>query len=86
MKCHNHSLSMTSKETGQQQESGNEHLLTSTSHTSPREAVTMLFETNSKNEPPHDTINKMNAPSEDSDQPRHPPSLIRVFAVRSMSS
>ena len=26
------------------------------------------------------------APSEDSDQPGHPPSLIRVFAVRSMSS
>ena len=26
------------------------------------------------------------APSEDSDQPRHPPSLIRVFAVRSVSS
>ena len=27
-----------------------------------------------------------NAPSEDSDQPGHPPSLIRVFAVRSMGS
>ena len=26
------------------------------------------------------------APREDSDQPRHPPSLIRVFAVRSMGS
>ena len=26
------------------------------------------------------------APSEDSDQPGHPPSLIRVFAVRSMGS
>ena len=26
------------------------------------------------------------APSEDSDQPRHPPSLIRVFAVRSLRS
>ena len=26
------------------------------------------------------------APSEDPDQPRHPPSLIRVFAVRSMGS
>ena len=26
------------------------------------------------------------APSEDSDEPRHPPSLIRVFAVRSMGS
>ena len=33
--------------------------------------------------PPHDKINKMAcAPSEDSDQPGHPPSLIRVFAVR----
>ena len=34
------------------------------------------------NEPPHDKTNKMaRAPSEDSDQPGHPPSLIRVFAV-----
>ena len=34
-------------------------------------------------EPPHDKTNKMAcAPSEDSDQPGHPPSLIRVFAVR----
>ena len=32
-------------------------------------------------EPPHDKTNKMAcAPSEDSDQPGHPPSLIRVFA------
>ena len=31
------------------------------------------------NEPPHDKTNC--APSEDSDQPWHPPSLIRVFAV-----
>ena len=32
---------------------------------------------------PHDKTNKMAcAPSEDSDQPGHPPSLIRVFAVR----
>ena len=32
---------------------------------------------------PHDKTSKMTyAPSEDSDQPRHPPSLIRVFAVR----
>ena len=31
-------------------------------------------------EPPHDRTNKMAcAPSEDSDQPGHPPSLIRVF-------
>ena len=34
-------------------------------------------------EPPHDKTNKMTcAPSEDLDQPGHPPSLIRVFAVR----
>ena len=34
-------------------------------------------------EPPHDKSNKMAcAPSEDSDQPGHPPSLIRVLAVR----
>ena len=38
-------------------------------------------------EPPHDKINKMiSVPSDDSDQPEHPPSLIRVFAVRSMGS
>ena len=36
-----------------------------------------------RNRPPHDKTNKMTcAPSEDSDQPHHPPSLIRVFAVR----
>ena len=36
-------------------------------------------------EPPHVKTNKVAcAPSEDSDQPGHPPSLIRVFAVRSM--
>ena len=35
------------------------------------------------NEPPHDKTNKVAcAPSEDSDQPWHSPSLIRVFAVR----
>ena len=34
-------------------------------------------------EPPRDKTNKMAwAPSEDSDQPGHPPSLIRIFAVR----
>ena len=38
-------------------------------------------------EPPHTKTNKMTfVPSEDSDQPGHPPSLIRVFAVRSMGS
>ena len=36
-----------------------------------------------ENKPLHDKTNKMTcAPSEDSDQPGHPPSLIRVFAVR----
>ena len=36
-----------------------------------------------KNEPHRDKTNKMAcAPNEDSDQPGHPPSLIRVFAVR----
>ena len=35
-----------------------------------------------RNEPPHDKTNKMPCvPSEDSDQPGHPPSLIRDFAV-----
>ena len=39
------------------------------------------------NESQQDKTNKMAcAPSEDSDQPGHPPSLIRVFAVRSMGS
>ena len=38
------------------------------------------------NEPRHDKTNKVTAPSEDSDQPGHLPSLIRVFAVRSMGS
>ena len=33
-------------------------------------------------EPRHDKTNKMTTPSEDSDQPGHPPSLIRVFAAR----
>ena len=38
---------------------------------------------NDKIEPPRDKTNKMAcAPSEDSDQPGYPPSLIRVFAVR----
>ena len=39
------------------------------------------------NKPPHEKTNKMAcAPSEDSDEPGHPPSLIKVFAVRSMGS
>ena len=34
------------------------------------------------NEPQHDKTNKMTcAPSEESDQPGHPPSLIRIFTV-----
>ena len=38
-------------------------------------------------EPPRDKTNKMAyVPSEDSDQPGLPPTLIRVFAVRSMGS
>ena len=38
-------------------------------------------------EPPYDKTNKMTyAPSEDSDQPGHPPSLIRVFTVQSIGS
>ena len=41
-----------------------------------------LFAIPSTSEPPHDNTNKMAcAPSEDSDQPGHPPSLIRAFAV-----
>ena len=39
------------------------------------------------NELPRGKTNKMAyVPSEDSDQPGHPPSLIRVFAVRSTGS
>ena len=38
------------------------------------------------NEPPNDKTNKMSAPSEDTDQLGHPPSLNRVFAVRWMGS
>ena len=39
------------------------------------------------NEPPRDKTNNVTcAPSEESDQPGHPPSLIRVFAVRSVGS
>ena len=44
-----------------------------------------LYETSAeaKIEPPHDKTNKMTcAPNEDSDQPGHPPSLIRAFAFR----
>ena len=38
-------------------------------------------------EPAYDKTNKMTfVPSEDSDQSGHPPSLIRVFAVRSVGS
>ena len=42
-----------------------------------------IIPTRAKYEPPHDKTNKVAcAPSENSDQPGHPPSLIRVFAVR----
>ena len=38
-------------------------------------------------EPPRDKTSKMiSGPSKDSDQPGHPPSLIRVFPVCSMGS
>ena len=44
-----------------------------------------LDDSDKKNEPSHDKLNKMAyAPSEDSDQLGHPPSLIRVFAARFM--
>ena len=46
----------------------------------------MLFRRTVENEPPHDNNKMACAPSEDSDQPGYPPSLIRVFAVRSMGS
>ena len=40
------------------------------------------FLTSKGSEPPHDKSNKMACgPSEDSDQPGHPPNLIRVFSV-----
>ena len=43
----------------------------------------IIFDRKSYYEPPRDKTKKMVcAPSEDSDQPGHPPSLIRVFAVR----
>ena len=43
----------------------------------------LSFAAGLRNGRPHDNTNKMEcAPSEDSDQPGHPPSLIRVFAVR----
>ena len=39
------------------------------------------------NELPHDNTNKMTCePNEDSQQPGHPPSIIRVFVVRSVGS
>ena len=42
---------------------------------------TLLFE------PEHDKTNNLTgAPSKDSDQPGHPPSLIRVFSVHFMGS
>ena len=50
-------------------------------------AETSVWIASTQYEPPRDKTNKITcAPSEDSDQPGHPPSLIRVFAVRSMGS
>ena len=52
------------------------HYCTVKPHCSNFRIITVIFE------PPQDKTNKMVcAPSEDSDQPRHPPSLIRVFTV-----
>ena len=46
-----------------------------------------ILSQNITNEPPHDKTNIITcAPSEDSDQPVHPPSLIRAVAVRSVGS
>ena len=46
-----------------------------------------LFHAHAQYEPPPDKTNKMVCvPSEDSDQPGHPPSLIRVFALHSKGS
>ena len=43
--------------------------------------MVFVFSGSKEYEPPRDKTNKMAcAPSEDSDQPGHPPSLIRVFA------
>ena len=45
-----------------------------------RPPIAETFESTCIYEPPHDKTNKMAcAPSEDSDQPGHPPSLIRAF-------
>ena len=53
------------------------HILTFLKHKWKFSSVSILYE------PPHDKTNKMAyAPSEDSEQPGHLPSLIRVFAVR----
>ena len=50
---------------------------------SPKVKTEKVCDDETQFEPPHDKTNKMTcAPSEDSDQPGHPPSLIRVFAVR----
>ena len=44
------------------------------------------FKSVSTNEPPYDKTNKMTVRPAKTDQPGHPPSMIRVFAVRSMGS
>ena len=53
------------------------------------EVIQIIFRRNASkdSEPPHVKTNKVAcAPTEDSVQPGHPPSLIRVFAVRFMGS
>ena len=51
------------------------------------EMLTIGMSQTAEHEPLHDKTNKMAcAASEDSDQPGHPPSLIRVFAVRMMKA
>ena len=52
-----------------------------------RTTLSDIFSWHGSLKPHHDKTNKMScAPSEDSDQPGHLPSLIRVFAVRSLGS
>ena len=49
--------------------------------------MTVLPKAQAGNEPRHDKTNQSDcAPSEDSDQPGHQPSLIRIFAVHSVGS
>ena len=63
---------------------GKDIILTDSAHLEPWQKILQINqEQQNKYEPPHDKTNKIAcAPSKDSDQPGHPPSLIRVFAVR----